>query len=368
MKKLMLGLIPILILASCSKSNKFDLEVTLTGQPTGNMVYLQKLDGREFVNVDSTEIKDNAFKFTGTLETPELYFIRVGQSEPIMLFLENSKIEVNASLDSMDKAKIVGSETNDLYAKFNTDLRPIQAKMENLYQKADSLKMANALTPAVEEELDKEYNAIDAEQTEFIKKFIAENPKSVASAFIASRFLAPSLELPELEKIAAIFDASIAKSQYVVKLQEKVATMRKTAIGQPYVDFALADTSGKQISLASLVDGKTVVMIDFWASWCGPCRHENPNVVAIYKDLKDKGFQIIGVSLDKSKEAWVKGIKEDGITYPQVSDLLYWDSAVAKLYAVSGIPHTVLIGKDGKIAAKNLRGDELRAKVEELLK
>ena len=91
-------------------------------------------------------------------------------------------------------------------------------------------------------------------------------------------------------------------------------------------------------------------------------------VVAIYKDFKDKGFQIIGVSLDKSKEAWVKGIKEDGITYPQVSDLLYWDSAVAKLYAVSGIPHTVLIGKDGKIAAKNLRGDELRAKIEELLK
>ena len=368
MKRILLGLLPILALAACSQSNKFDLEVTFTGQPTGKMVYLQKLDGREFVNVDSTEIKDNAFKFTGSLDVPDLFFIRIGQSEPIMLFLENASIEVKANLDSMDKAEIKGSATQDLYKSFNTQLLPIQAKMDNLYRKADSLKMINAVNPAVEKQLDLEYDAINAEQNSLTNKFVSENPKSVASAFIAYRFLASSLEFPELEKIVLLFDESIAKSQYVVKMKAKVETMRKTAVGQPYVDFALADTSGKQISLSSLVDGKTVVMIDFWASWCGPCRGENPNVVAMYKELKGKGFQIIGVSLDKSKEAWVKGIKDDGITYPQVSDLLYWESAAGKLYAVSGIPHTVLIGKDGKIAAKNLRGEELKAKVEELLK
>ncbi len=368
MKKLLLGLLPILALASCSQSNKYELDVTIVGQPTGNMVYLQKLDGRDFVNVDSTEIKDNAFKFEGTLEVADLYFIRVGQAEPIQLFLENAKIEVKANLDSMDKAEIIGSITHDSYKKFNEGMMPFRVKMDALYQKADSLKMGNLLTPAAEEDLDKEYDAINAEQNVYASKFVTENPKSVAAAFVAYRILIHSLELPELEKIATAFDESIAKSQFVVKFREKVETMKKTAIGQPYIDFSLADTSGKQIALSSLVDGKTVVMIDFWASWCGPCRGENPNVVATYKDLKDKGFQILGVSLDKTKEAWIKGIKEDGITYPQVSDLLYWESAAAKLYAVNGIPHTVIIGKDGKIAAKNLRGAELRAKVEELLK
>jgi len=368
MKKLLLGLLPILALASCSQSNKFDLEGTIIGQPNGNMVYLQKIEGREFVNVDSTELKENSFKFSDTLEIPDLYFIRIGQSEPIQLFLENSDIEVKANLDSMDKAEIIGSASHDLFKKFNAEMLPFQVMMDNLYRKADSLKAIDAITPAVEQQLDQEYDAIDSKQNAFVNKFVTENPKSVVSAFITARFLAPSLEFLELEKIVTTFDESIAKSQYVIKLKAKVETMRKTAVGQPYIDFTLSDPSGNKIALSSLVDGKTVVMIDFWASWCSPCRKENPNVVAIYKDLKDKGFQIIGVSLDKTMEAWVNGIKEDGITYPQVSDLLYWDCAVAKLYAVNGIPHTVLIGKDGKIAAKNLRGDELRAKVEELLK
>lgn len=368
MKKLLWSLLPILALASCSQSNTYDLDVTIVGQPSGNMVYLQRVENRNFINVDSTEIKDNSFKFSGSVEIPDIYFIRIGQSEPIQLFLENSHITVKANLDSLDKAEVTGSATNDVYKQFNKDLQPYHVKIEAIYAKFDSLKMNNAITPVIQEQLNKDYDIVDSAQNAFTNKFVAENPKSVVAAFVAYSMLAPSLEFTELEKVAAIFDESIAKSQYVVKLRDRVNIMKKTAIGQPFVDFSLPDTSGNKIALSSLVDGKTVVMIDFWASWCGPCRGENPNVVAMYKDLNGKGFQILGVSLDKTKEAWVKGIKEDGITYPQVSDLQFWESAAAKLYAVNGIPHTVLIGKDGKIAAKNLRGAELRAKVEELLK
>ncbi len=368
MKKLLLGLLPILALVACSKAPGYDINVTMEGQPTAKMAYLQKIVDQDFVTVDSTEVKGNKFEFTGKVDVPDLYFIRVGQNQPIQLFLENADISVKVNLDSVEKAEIKGSATHDLFVKLNDDMLPFRTQMDNLYKKADSLKSANAITPEVEKELDAEYDSIQKGQQEFLTKFVTENKSSVISAFITYRFLSHSLEFSKLEELTASLDSSLAKSPYVIKLKEKVESLRKTAIGQPYLDFSLPDVNGKELSLSSLVDGKTVVMVDFWASWCSPCRQENPNVVAMYKELKGKGFQILGVSLDKNKDSWVKAIKDDGITYPQVSDLKFWDCAAARLYSVSAIPHTVLISKDGKIAATDLRGDELKAKVLELLK
>jgi Peroxiredoxin len=368
MKKLLLGLLPILALASCAKVPSYDIKVKLEGQPTAKMAYLQKLDNQDFITVDSAAIKDYKVEFKGKVDVPDLYFIRIGQGQAIQLFVENAKINVKVNLDSLDKVEVKGSATQDLFIKLNESMLPFRGQMEKLYKKADSLKMANAITPAVEKNLDIEYDSIQNQQQKFLTDFVANNKNSVVSAFVTYRILSHSLEFSKLEKITASFDSSLAKSPYVIKLKEMVELLRKTAVGQPYLDFTLPDPNGKDLSLSSLIDGKTVVMVDFWASWCSPCRQENPNVVAMYKELKGKGFQILGVSLDKQKENWVKAIKDDGITYPQVSDLKFWSCAAAKLYSVSSIPHTVLIGKDGKIAATDLRGDELKAKVIELLK
>ncbi|HNA42394.1 MAG TPA: TlpA disulfide reductase family protein, partial [Saprospiraceae bacterium] len=136
-------------------------------------------------------------------------------------------------------------------------------------------------------------------------------------------------------------------------------------IGLPAPDFTLETPDGKKVSLKDF-KGK-VVLIDFWASWCGPCRRENPNVVAMYNRYKDKGFEILGVSLDRSKEPWIKAIADDKLTWPHVSDLKGWGSSAAALYGITSIPHTVLVDRDGRIVARQLRGEVLGKKLEEIL-
>jgi peroxiredoxin len=136
--------------------------------------------------------------------------------------------------------------------------------------------------------------------------------------------------------------------------------------GKKYIDFELPTPEGETLKLSDIV-GENILLLDFWASWCGPCRRENPNVVATYKEFHDKGFDVLGVSLDKDKTNWLKAIDDDNLVWHHVSDLKYWNSAAAKLYGVNSIPHTILLDKNGVIIAKNLRGDALKEKLIELL-
>jgi len=148
-------------------------------------------------------------------------------------------------------------------------------------------------------------------------------------------------------------------------LKPRLDAIKQLMIGLPAPDFTLETPDGKKVSLKDF-KGK-VVLIDFWASWCGPCRRENPNVVAMYNRYKDKGFEILGVSLDRSKEPWIKAIADDKLTWPHVSDLKGWGSSAAALYGITSIPHTVLVDRDGRIVARQLRGEVLGKKLEEIL-
>jgi len=196
------------------------------------------------------------------------------------------------------------------------------------------------------------------------KDYILKNGKSVVAAYLAiSNAYAYSLE--DLKAINKAMDPSIANSAYVKKLAEREIILGKVETGQPAPEFTMNDTTGKPISLSSL-KGK-VVLVDFWASWCGPCRAENPNVVAAYKRFSSKGFTVFGVSLDTDKDKWLQAIAKDGLTWPHVSDLIGWDNAAAKQYGVMSIPASYLLDKEGKIIASNLRGEELVKKLEELL-
>lgn len=167
-----------------------------------------------------------------------------------------------------------------------------------------------------------------------------------------------------VEKIPAQF----ANNDRIVKLKKHIETVEKTAVGQKYIDFSMDTPEGQTVKLSDFISKNKYTLIDFWASWCGPCRKEMPNVVAAYKEFKNKGFGIVGVSLDNNLDKWKEAITALDITWPQMSDLQGWNNAGAKLYGVNSIPATVLVDQEGTIVARNLRGEDIKAKLSELLK
>jgi len=209
-----------------------------------------------------------------------------------------------------------------------------------------------------------DYQALLDNSLVFIKNFVKEHPTSIVSAYVTEEQLAPQIDEVELEAIVNKFPPEISSSEYVVKLKEKIEDQKRISVGIIAPDFTMNDPEGKPIQLSSLRG--QVVLLDFWASWCMPCRQENPNVVKLYQQYHSKGFEILGVSLDRAKENWLKAIQEDKLTWLHVSDLKFWQCAAAKLYAVTVIPQSILIDKDGKIIAKGLRGEAMAKKLAEL--
>lgn len=206
--------------------------------------------------------------------------------------------------------------------------------------------------------------AIVGQESDKMAEMIKKNSNMYAS-IIAIQGLDPEKYFDLFAEVDKNLSKKFPNNQNVLIFHDIVTKSMALAIGQEAPEINLPDTQGKELSLKSL-RGK-IVLVDFWASWCGPCRKEMPNVVKAYAKYKDKGFEIYGVSLDQSKDKWLEAIQKDGITWPQVSDLKYWDCEAAKLYNVQGIPFTVLLDKDGKILAKNLRGEELEAALEKAL-
>jgi peroxiredoxin len=207
-------------------------------------------------------------------------------------------------------------------------------------------------------------NVYDEMKNKYSKNYVLSNPNSFVSPYILYRN-SYNYEMEELEKALASFDTTLSHSIYTGFMQHYLATLKRTAVGQPYLTFFLPDTSGNNVFVKEMV-GKSYLLIDFWASWCAPCREENPNLVALYSEFHGRGFDIIGVSMDSRRDRWVEAIRKDNLTWAHVSDLKGWESAVGKLYGIRSIPANVMIDTAGYIVAKNLRGEDLRNKLEEL--
>lgn len=348
---------------SSKDKNNFTINVEIVGIEDATPIYLKLVKDGKLEPMDTASIMASKVSFYGQLVEPEMMYLQIGDTRKMInLFGENGSISVKVHVDSLDKAEVNGSETHDDLMAFKKHLEPIEEKSNQLNEDY-RVASANSDTEKMNE-LRETYEGLRKEQITMIKKFIINNNESFIAPFLIKGYLYYDMEYLELDSLLSELSPDIHSSKDYITLSERVATLKSVSIGMPAVDFALNDTTGNPISISSF-QGK-ILLIDFWASWCRPCRIENPNVVKLYNDYKDKGFEIIGVSFDESRSKWIDAIHQDQLTWPHVSDLKGWSSVAGKLYAVNSIPATVLLDREGNIVAKNLRGDALRKKLEEI--
>jgi len=375
MQKLIISLSTIALLASCGdakKNGSFELKGTLT-DTKGETIYLEKLTNPQPVTIDSTVIDENGnFEFTNY--TPKIGFYRIKTSAQnfAMLVLDSTdKVKVTGSVKDLGNSyKVEGSPETKLFLEFNEIAKKNKMQLDSLnqaFQRIVEEKNLSKNTKAIDSlsnTFQAPYEAIVTPQNKILSKKIIENSTSYSS-LMAIQGMDPEKYIDIYKALDKGLYAKYPLDANVVMFHGIVSKMVATTQGQEAPEINLPSPDGTNIALSSL-KGK-IVLVDFWASWCGPCRKEMPNVVKAYAKFKDKGFEIYGVSLDQDKDRWVEAIKKDGITWPQVSDLKQWDCEPAKQYGVTGIPATFLLDREGKIIAKNLRGDDLEKAIENAL-
>lgn len=365
MKKILTIVSAAMLLFSCS-SSEYQITGTIEGA-ADQMVVLKTMKNNELLTLDSTMMVKEKFQFKGSIDVPDIYAVDFSNPEDrLILFLENSKITIDGKADNIMASVIKGSATQDLLMEFNKLQEEISQPIMAIQQKFQAAAMDGSLTPEIEKQLSEEYMAENSKVLDAVKKFALTNNNSVLSAYIVLTQLANNMELSELDSIVSNYPKAIQASPFVIALNEKVNVERLTAVGQPFIDFTHPGTDGNMITLSSFI-GKNYILLDFWAGWCTPCRRENPNLVNLYNQYKEKGFDIFGVSLDRRKQEWVEAVAADGIKWTQVSDISGWENPVAKMYGVQSIPANLLISPEGKIIGKNLRGEDLAKKLAELL-
>ncbi len=361
-------LLSIFMLGFVALNAQFINNLTVSGKivnPASKMVYLKVLGADAMVPVDSAEISPNgSFLMNLNISTANYYQLTNGGQQYTILILEpNEKVEVEVDANLMIRPiKITGSPNTEQVYKmigelgaFDTQLKKIESDFQQVQGTAQQDSMAKILVSRYEE--------IEAQKMSYLKSEITNKPSLASLLFIEKIDIASEIQLYEnLDKAVYPRYKDIS---FVNDLHQKVEKTLRLAPGRPAPEINLMTPDGGFVRLSSL-KGK-VVLIDFWASWCSPCRRENPNNVKMYERFKDKGFEIYAVSLDKQKSDWVKAIEDDGLKWIHVSDLRYWNSVAAKEYGVGSIPFTVLIDKNGNIIEVGLRGANLEQKLEELL-
>jgi len=364
MKKVIYLLILGFLLSSCTSKPHYTLKGKIDGSDSIKF-YLQKREAGKTVSIDSAVSRKGSFTFKGgVVEYPQMVLLVAGNTRKrTSFYLENTDIAVKGSLDSLFKADFTGSKTQDEYKAFINSNKPLSDIYSKVIVKYQTAGQSGDKTNVVlfKNKLD----SLETEMTNLQKNFVKNNPHSYITPSIITS-LSYEMEADEIESMIDGLDTALTALPQIKTLKERVAVMKAVSIGKKAPDFTLSDVNGNPVALSSKI-GPKLLLIDFWASWCEPCRQENPNVVKVYNEFHKKGFDVVGVSLDHVKDAWIKAIADDKLTWTHLSDLQWWNSAAAKLYAVNSIPANFLLDETGTIIGKNLRGEALHNKVSEVL-
>lgn len=362
---LMMGLLLCLMACGNNVSQEFDGKVKISGalenQPEGFVILSEYRDDRSEV-LDTLQVnKKGKFEYELSLDGPGFYDLNLYGQKVARLALNNEDIQIEYDFDKDDSFKTSGSHDTEQVLKVDKLVEQYQEEINQLnseYYEAMSAKNDAAIKAIQDKSMQ-----MASTHSERVKQTIKDMDGSFAS-LAAVMMIDPKTDFEFLDSLITGLDEKYPNTKVIVSLKQQLDEMRTLSVGQPAPEIALPNPDGEIIKLSDL-KGK-YVLIDFWAGWCKPCREENPNVVRLYHQYKDKGFEVFGVSLDRTREAWVKAIEEDGLEWAQVSDLQYFNSEAAATYQINAIPATYMVGPDGNIIAKDLRGPSLESKLKEL--
>lgn len=363
MKKYLILILVVVAFACNKKPAGYQITVQLEGAE--GAILLETRGSGEWIAADTADIVDGVAVLEGVVEYPGDYYLSVLGARPkALLFVENSKMNVVGHVDSLNLMKVTGSATHDEYEVLNKQINEIGEKYMALYQESRTATAAGDTAKARQlmDEVNTLYESTNTLQEDFVKN----NPASYVTPFFLNR-IQYGKNVADLEALVNGLDPKLLVVPTIVELKEQIEKLKKVAVGQIAPDFTQNDPDGNPVKFSDVYSQNEITLLDFWAAWCGPCRQENPNVVAVFNEYKEKGFGVFGVSLDRDKDAWLKAIADDGLAWTQVSDLAYWNNAAAQIYAIRSIPSSLLVDKTGKIIAKDKRGEELKTTVAEFL-
>lgn len=339
---------------------KFVISGNLQGLPDGSNVSLSDANNPQDTLARGV-VKDGTFELRGSVQEPNLYQLNLdGVQKKSVLFIGNDNVTVNGDVATIQDLDVKGSKAHDDFEVFKKTFNPLFQELNAMGQRMSrtpSLASSDSAVNAYQKHVQKIKSEVD--------KFVDGHQHSPVAPFVMLVTSEMEQDPAAIESRYAKLDNSVKNGFYGKLLKTQIDNAKTGAIGSEAIEFTQTDTEGKKVSLSSF-RGK-YVLVDFWASWCRPCREENPNVVRAYNKYKDKNFTVLGVSLDQNKAPWLKAIKNDNLAWTQVSDLKGWNNEAAAKYNIQSIPQNFLIDPAGKIIAKNLRGDVLNSKLSEIL-
>ena len=367
-KKLLIRFISLsflVILGSCgSQENEF----VLTGNADvsdGTKIYVLQADQNNQPYIkDSTTVQSNNFKFQGISSTPQISYIQVeGVNGYVLAILENGDIKADLFKDSISKSKVYGTKSNDDFIKYKSETKFLVDDMNNIsYEAQDAIMTGDVATAS---ELEKEYNSKEREVMLYEWDFIIDNLDSYMSALLLEVFMIENkVNKDSIIDVYESFSNRIKVSDVGKNIADLLSQYENPIeVGEIAPDFTAPSINGDDVSLSEEVSNNNVTLLDFWAAWCRPCRVENPNLVRLYKAYNKNGFDIIGVSLDRTKEQWEQAVEDDNLLWTQVSNLNFWNDPIARRYSIRAIPQSFLINKEGVVIGKNLRGNDLEESI-----